>query len=196
MTWPWEWFSISEVQRTFRSYSGDGSCLHRLPQRMALHFYPITEKRTRLVEREIMLAQEKFVKYLDDKGLSLTPQRNIIASTFLEEHDHLSAEDLYSMVSKRDASIGLTTVYRTLRLLVDSGIADSFDVDGGVTVYENIYDHAHHDHLICTECGEKMEVVSPEIEERQEALAAEHGFTLTRHRLLLYGVCGACRKGK
>lgn len=137
-------------------------------------------------------AQQVFLEFMRSNALSMTPQRKVIVETFLESEGHFSAEQLYERVGRRMRDIGQATVYRTLKLLVDSGLADAFDLGEGVTLYEHRYGHEHHDHLVCLVCGRKVEIVDPAIERRQEALAGEYGFTLTRHRMFLFGLCPDC----
>ncbi|MFH1914540.1 MAG: Fur family transcriptional regulator [Pseudomonadota bacterium] len=137
-------------------------------------------------------ARQVFMEYLGDNGMSLTHQRRVIVETFLENEGHFTAEQLYARVSGQVPDIGQATVYRTLKLLVESGLADAFDLGEGVTLYEHHYGHAHHDHLVCAQCGRKVEIVDETIERRQAALAEENGFTLTRHRMVLFGICPAC----
>lgn len=137
-------------------------------------------------------AHEVFMDYLRDNSLSMTPQRAVIVNAFLNQEGHFSAEDLFSIVRKSDAAIGLATVYRTLKLLTESGLADAFDPGSGVLLYEHSYGHRHHDHLICTRCNRKVEIVDGEIERRQEEVARENGFELNSHRMLLYGLCPEC----
>ncbi|WP_245628609.1 Fur family transcriptional regulator [Salidesulfovibrio brasiliensis] len=134
--------------------------------------------------------------YLRERDMNLTPQRALIVEAFLAEEGHFTSEQLYIKARKADPSIGQATVYRTLKLLVDSGLAETFDIGEGVALYEHGYGHAHHDHLICTKCGRKVEIVDEVIERRQEDLAEEQGFTLTRHRMLLFGTCPQCLEGK
>jgi Fur family ferric uptake transcriptional regulator len=138
--------------------------------------------------------QEVFAEYLANENLKMTPQRRVILDTLLRKSDHLSSEELYALVKKRDASIGQATVYRTLKLLSDSGLIEPLDFADGVTRYEPCYGKDHHDHLICEQCGKNIEIVDEVIERRQEQLAQEHGFTLIRHKMYLYGLCPDCRK--
>jgi len=138
--------------------------------------------------------QEVFAEYLANENLKMTPQRRVILDTLLKKNDHLSSEELYALVKKRDASIGQATVYRTLKLLSDSGLIEPLDFADGVTRYEPCYGKDHHDHLICERCGKNIEIVDEVIERRQEQLAKEHGFTLMRHKMYLYGLCRECRK--
>jgi len=84
-------------------------------------------------------------------------------------------------------------VYRTLKLLTSSGLAREVDFGEGLSRYEHLWGHAHHDHLICTSCGRTLEVMDTEIERLQERLAQRHGFSLTGHKMDLYGLCPRCR---
>lgn len=141
-------------------------------------------------------AEQIFVEFLWDNGLSMTPQRKAITETFLETEGHFSAEELCTKVRTKMPDLGQATLYRTLKLLVDSGLADSLDPGNGAVLYEHRYGHAHHDHLICLNCGKKVEIYDNVIETRQEEVAADHGFELTRHRMYLYGLCPDCQSEK
>jgi len=138
--------------------------------------------------------QEVFASYLSDKNLKMTPQRRVILDTLLKQGEHLSSEELYAKVKKRDKSIGQATVYRTLKLLSESGLVEPLDFADGLTRYELSYGEEHHDHLICERCGKNIEILDETIEKRQEQLAKEQGFTLLRHKMYLYGICPDCRK--
>lgn len=135
-----------------------------------------------------------FTDYLARKNLKMTPQRRLILEIFLKESGHHTSEDLYNIVKKSDKSIGQATVYRTLKLLCESGLAKEVNFGDGVTRYEQQYGFSHHDHIICEECGKAIAVVDDKIEQLQERLAAEHGFVLTGHEMYLYGICSDCRK--
>lgn len=135
-----------------------------------------------------------FQKYITDKGLKNTPQRLRILEVFLSAEGHPATEDIYATVKALDPSVGQATVYRTMKLLCDSGLAREVQFGDGVSRYERRIGIAHHDHLICEHCGRTIEVVDQEIERLQEDLAQKHGFTPTRHHLYLYGLCPACKK--
>jgi Fur family ferric uptake transcriptional regulator len=141
-------------------------------------------------------AKKEFEDYLERRGLRATAQRSLILGVFLKTERHLTAEELYRLVSRKDLSVGQATVYRALRLLVDSGIAREVDFGDGTARYEHGFGHAHHDHLICTRCRKSIEVMDERIEKLQERLAAEHGFTLTGHTMDLFGLCRKCRERK
>ncbi len=124
----------------------------------------------------------------------MTSQRRLILDVFLASHGHLSSEDLYAAVAKHDPSVGQATVYRTLKLLAESGLAREVHFGDGVARYEVIYGHEHHDHLVCEQCGKALGVVDERIEELQEQIAQREGWTLTGHRMCLYGICPQCQK--
>lgn len=137
-----------------------------------------------------------FTEYIGKNGLKITPQRLRIVEVFLREAGHLTTEELYERVKVVDSSVGQATVYRTMKLLCDSGIAKEVHFGDGVARYEKKYGSEHHDHLICEACGSNLEVIDEQIELLQEKLAARHGFTLTSHRMYLYGICDNCRMKK
>lgn len=135
-----------------------------------------------------------FRGHLARKGLKHSARREAVLAAFLDIEGHVSAEELFSMARKTNPSIGLATVYRTLSLICEGGLARALTFEDGTTRYEHAYEHAHHDHLVCTQCGRVVEVVDAEIERLQERLFRAHGFHPQRHRMDLYGLCGACRK--
>ncbi len=108
--------------------------------------------------------QEVFLKHIQKQGLKRTAQRDLILDVFLRTEGHVSGEDLYRLVHDEDPSVGQTTVYRTLRLLTDAGLAREVRFGDGRAHYEHNYKHQHHDHMICSECGKIIEFYSPELE--------------------------------
>ena len=139
---------------------------------------------------------EVFSGYLSANRLKITPQRRLILDIFLAEPGHVSSEELYAKIKRRDASIGQATVYRTLKLLAECGLAQAVSFADGITRYEPHFGVEHHDHLICEACGRTIEIVDPVIERRQEELAGRYGFSLARHKMELYGTCPECRAGQ
>ncbi len=131
-------------------------------------------------------------RYLDLKGLRTTGQRRAIVEAFLKAKAHLSVEDLLSLVRKIDPRVGYATVYRTLKLLAESGLAHERNFDG-LTRYEVAAGVHHHDHLICVACGEITEFEESRIERLQDDVARRHGFDLVSHKHELYGRCSRCR---
>lgn len=138
--------------------------------------------------------QEVFHRHIQKKGLKRTTQREVILDVFLKTEEHLSSEDLYRLVQKEDPTIGQTTVYRTLKLLTEAGLAREVRFGDGRTHYEHNYKHQHHDHMICSECGKIIEFFSAELEALQDAMAAKHGFDVTHHLLRIIGLCSDCKE--
>lgn len=136
---------------------------------------------------------EIFQSYLDAHGLKQTGPRKLILETFLAGEGHRSVEDIYRQVQARDSAVGYTTVYRTMKLLSDSGLAREIDLSDGVTRYEHLYNHAHHDHMICTACGASVEFFNAAIEKLQDRASSRIGFRIADHRLQIYGLCRDCQ---
>jgi len=139
-----------------------------------------------------------FADFLRDKGLRMTPQRRLILQVFLDSAEearggaHLASEELYGRAKAQDASLGQATVYRTLKLLAEAGLARAQQFGDGRARYEPNLNVSHHDHLICEVCRRTVEIVDQRIESLQEELARRHGFHLTAHRMDLFGVCPEC----
>jgi len=138
--------------------------------------------------------KEIFFDHLKKAGFKRTTQREVILEVFLKTEGHLSAEDLYNLVKEEDPSVGFTTVYRTLKLMAECGLAREEGMGDGRKRYEHDYNHPHHDHLICTECNELIEFYSETIEKKQDEIAEFYNFKPTRHSLRIWGVCSACQK--
>ncbi len=129
------------------------------------------------------------------KKLRSTAQRRLIVESFLEGRAHVTIEDLLEVVRVRDRGIGYATVYRTLKLLAECGVASERKFGDGLSRYELADDDDHHDHLICTSCSGITEFEEPRIEKLQDVVAARHGFRVTTHKLELYGTCRTCIEG-
>ena len=129
---------------------------------------------------------------LESRGLRLTRQRLLISKIFFEHEGHANIEDLYRKARKAYPKLGYATVYRTLNLLKECGLASTMHFGDGITRFEP--SRHHHDHLICTECGKIVEFENEEIERLQDAVAAEHHFVLAHHKMELYGTCPTCTK--
>jgi Fur family ferric uptake transcriptional regulator len=136
---------------------------------------------------------EVLESYITEHKLKITKQRRVVLNVFLECKDHVSVEELYSIVSEQEPKIGLATIYRTLALLTKSGLALEMDFGDGQKRYESSFMSAHHDHMVCTECGKIIEFNHPLIEKYQEEIAIENGFKITSHKLDLFGHCSNCK---
>ena len=130
--------------------------------------------------------------YIVENKLKITKQRRAVLNVFLQCDNHVSVEELYNIVSEQEPKIGLATIYRTLALLTKSGLALEMDFGDGQKRYESSYMNAHHDHMVCTECGKIIEFNHPLIEKYQDEIAIQNGFKITSHKLDLFGLCNNC----
>ena len=120
------------------------------------------------------------------KGVRLTDQRKVIAEVMSASNDHPDVDELHKRVNKIDKKISIATVYRTVKLLEESGIIEKHDFKGGKARYEQSPDE-HHDHLIDINSGKIIEFVDKDIEILQNKVAQKLGYKLVDHKLELYG---------
>jgi len=136
-------------------------------------------------ERQVLAA------HLARHRLKRSAQREVILEAFLKTGRHVSVEDLLRIVRKRRKDIGRTTIYRTLKLFQEAGLASEL-VFGGEARFEPLWKRDHHDHFICGSCGEIFEFTSPEIERIQDEIASGIGFVIEGHRHHIFGRCRRC----
>ena len=129
-------------------------------------------------------------------GGKRSTKRDRILGIFLEQHGHVSADELCDLVHRQDPGIGRATVYRTLQWLVEAGIARKVDFGEGHSRFEPSYRHPRHFHLICTTCHRSSEFLSSDVEGLVEEIAAARNFTTTQTLVQIYGVCEECRTGR
>lgn len=141
----------------------------------------------------ILEKKNAFNRFAAGKGLRSTRQRDIILDFFLATHQHVSVEELYLKIKSVHPGIGSATVYRTLKLLVEAGLAREVLLHDGQTRYEHVVEGEHHDHLVCTCCNSVVEFENATIEKLQDEIATRHGFYIKSHKLELYGLCARCR---
>jgi Fur family ferric uptake transcriptional regulator len=139
--------------------------------------------------------REAFRAYLRDHNLPATAQRLAIADVVLGTDRHLSVEEVAAELRTRGASAGTATLYRTLEVLVRSGLVVQRDFGEGFKRYEASRGIPHHEHLLCTVCGRVTEFRDERLERMTTLLAEAHDFSRQRHRLVIYGLCGDCRRG-
>jgi Fur family transcriptional regulator, ferric uptake regulator len=143
----------------------------------------------------LMLEKKKlFQNFATAKGLRSTRQRDIILDVFLSTHEHVSVEELYLKIKSMHPGIGSATVYRTLKLFSEAGLANEILLHDGQTRYEHVMAGEHHDHLVCTGCNSIIEFENETIEKLQEEVAARHGFLIKSHKMEIYGLCASCRR--
>ncbi|HSM93354.1 MAG TPA: transcriptional repressor [Anaeromyxobacteraceae bacterium] len=135
----------------------------------------------------------RLAAFISERGLKQSRQREVVAEAFFAMPGHVSAEELAERVRGVDRRVSVATVYRTLKLLGESGLAIPRNFGEGQTRWEASLGRTHHDHLICTVCGAIVEFANEEIERLQALVARRHAFEVESHRLELYGRCGSCR---
>ena len=138
--------------------------------------------------------QDKFLRYMAEQDLNVTRQRLRIAEIFFAMQGHHTLDELYGVMRRSEPGLGQTTVYRTLKLLCEAGLALELQFGDGVARFEPVDAKAHHDHLICQKCGKTEEVHSEAIEVLQRELADSYGYRLLGHAHYLYGLCPDCRR--
>jgi Fur family ferric uptake transcriptional regulator len=131
-----------------------------------------------------------FEDFLRKQRLKHSKPRRDILEVFLASEGHLTAHDLYHQVKERNASIGFATVYRTLRLLADCGLARTMDYGDGTLRYEP--NRFQHHHIICTACNRTIEFLSPELEGLIRKVQQDHDFTPQRHAVRILSMCADC----
>lgn len=135
---------------------------------------------------------EIFEKHVAAKGLKRSKKRDFVLQTFLRTEDHVSADDLCCLVKEKHPDIGYTTVYRALKLIVSSGVAEKVDFDDGVKRFERKVGREYHAHFICTGCGTHFEMFDESIKALSFKLSAASGFRPEKHRFEIFGLCVNC----
>jgi len=138
-------------------------------------------------------ALEVFETFLRKKGLKMTAQRRTMVRSALSHAGHFTADDVHGLLREEGESVSLSTVYRALTLLEESGILEGHDFADGQRRYERALTREHHDHLICLECRAVVEFQNPAIEDLQEQVLADHGFKMVHHALTIFASCEALR---
>lgn len=142
-----------------------------------------------MVERKYGILKDHMIR----KRLKSSRQRDQIARLFFGLKGHVNVDGLYRHINSLHPGIGLTTVYRTLKLLTHCGLAVERKFGDGQSYYENTDAGEHHDHLICAFCGRIIEFRDDRIERIQEEIAAQYDFAISDHRLEIYGRCPGCK---
>lgn len=136
--------------------------------------------------------RERFIRYIRQQGLRLTPERLALFDEIFSQHGHIDAEELLRSMKERGLKTSRATVYRSLDLLVESGLVRKHQLGGSRQLYEHVHVGQRHDHLVCRECGRVVEFVSPGIEAMQSEICRAHGFEAEVHSLQIQGLCKEC----
>lgn len=138
--------------------------------------------------------RQRFLVHLQGRQLKLTRQREIILEEFLCQDDHVSAEELHNRMKVRHPELGQATVFRTLHLIAEAGLAQEVRIDARTTRYERVTANSHHDHIQCIACGAVFEFLDERLEALQTEIASRFGVELHHHRMDLFGICTPCRQ--
>ena len=120
-----------------------------------------------------------------------TRQRRAIAAVLADFEDFRSAQEIHALLTSRGEQVGLSTVYRALQAMAESGEVDSLRTEAGESIYRRC-SATHHHHLVCRSCGATVEVEGPTVEKWTRAVAAEHGYGDVSHTLEIFGTCASC----
>lgn len=135
-----------------------------------------------------------FEEHLKRKGLNLTRQRKKVLEHLMAANQHLDADQIYAALKKKDPTIGRATVFRTVKLLQECGLAAEVETASGRSKFELKADRPHHDHMVCVECGRITEFQSPRMEHFQDEAIRRYSFEALWHRHEIFGRCRACSK--
>jgi Fur family ferric uptake transcriptional regulator len=139
---------------------------------------------------------ERFTSWLRERNLPVTAQRLAVADLLFASDHPRSAEEIADGLGARGIRVGTATVYRTLDVLVESGLVIERDLGEGFLRFEAASDESMHDHLRCTSCG-RLELFRDDgVELLAERVAAQHGMDRERQRLVIHGICADCRAGR
>ena len=153
----------------------------------------LKEEKNKLSDHgQASLSFEEIQDSLNQSGVRQTKKRRIILETFLKAEGHLTIEEILKRVRKVDSRIGYVTVYRTLRLLKDLGLAHQWHFGDGHSRFETV--RGHHDHLICLKCGKIIEFEEEKIEKLQEEVGKKNHFKIVSHVHEVYGYCSQCHE--
>jgi Fur family ferric uptake transcriptional regulator len=143
---------------------------------------------------DVAQSLDAFRRFLRERSLPVTTQREQVAEVLFAAGGHQSVEDIEKLLRGRDLHVGKATIYRTLDLLADSGMIIERDFGEGFRRYERVPGHPHHEHLICLRCGKVVEFQNDRLERMKALIADEYGFQHSHHRLEIYGVCRECQQ--
>jgi len=138
--------------------------------------------------------QQIFGEYIRTEGLKTTAQRTAILHAFLSTERHVSVEDVYLIVNRRKRKVGFATVYRTMKLIADCGLAREVRFDDGISRFEHTLGRRHHHHLVCNKCKKVIEFSSSEMDAIEQTISRKYGFELESHRFEIFGICKDCQK--
>jgi len=144
--------------------------------------------------RNLEQATEVLKNHLKEKGYRSTPERFSVLDEIYNNSGHYNADELFLNMKNKGSRISRATVYNTLEILVECNLVDGHQFGHNHMHYERSFGFKHHDHLVCTYCGDIFEFSIPEIEMLQDEACRRINFTPERHTLEIFGMCDKCSK--
>jgi Fur family ferric uptake transcriptional regulator len=135
---------------------------------------------------------QTFLSLLRQRGYRITPQREMIIEALAHSGQHITAEEIFDIIRARTQAVNIATVYRTLDVLVEKGLASRADLGDGRVVYATAY-HGAHIHLICRQCGCIIDASAQLMISAGESFLAQHGFAADLRHLSIHGLCADCQ---
>jgi len=139
---------------------------------------------------------KRFREFIRGKGLRYTPERELIITEIFSTHDHFDVDELYLRLRRKNKRVSKASIYRTIPLLIESGLIKEVYFENGHLHYEHIYGHKQHCHFRCMGCGKIVEFPDDEIVRIQNEISKRYGFAVTSHRFELLGYCPVCARNE
>jgi Fur family ferric uptake transcriptional regulator len=137
---------------------------------------------------------DRFRRFIRERGLRYTAEREMIITEIFSAHDHFDVDELYLRLRGKKGRVSKASIYRTIPLLVDSGLIREVYFEDGHLHYEHIYGHKQHCHFRCIRCGKIVEFPDDEIGRIRNEVSQRYGFVATSHRFELLGYCPECAR--
>jgi Fur family transcriptional regulator, ferric uptake regulator len=141
-------------------------------------------------------AEKFFIQYLRDNNLKVTKERLMLLEELFNSAGHLDADSLLFQLRNESKRVSRATIYRTLDLLVQCGLARKSRLGREHYVYEKVTPGKRHDHMVCTGCGRIIEFYDSELDERQRQVCLEHHFRPSFDSLQIQGLCAECQRSE
>ncbi|MFZ6017390.1 MAG: Fur family transcriptional regulator [Nitrospirota bacterium] len=144
--------------------------------------------------KAVKMEEKAFKKYLKEKGLKFTKERDLIFKEVFSIRDHFDLEELHIGMRKKGLKVSKASIYRTLPLLLESGLIEEVERTEKHAHYEHTFGRDHHDHMLCISCGGVIEFYSKALERLQRSICRKEGFESVTHTLEIKGYCSKCRE--
>ena len=141
-------------------------------------------------------AEKFFVQYLRDNNLKVTKERLMLLEELFNSSGHLDADSLLFQLRNQSKRVSRATIYRTLDLLVQCGLARKSRLGREHYVYERVTPGKRHDHMVCTGCGRIIEFYDADLDERQRQVCLDHNFRPSFYSLQIQGLCAECQRNE